>query len=779
VLGLGFAFAKPQEVFAANGANFNPGNIMSDAVMSNYNSMSAWDIQNFLNNKVPVCDTNGTGPYAGTTKAAYGTAHGASPPYICLKDYSENGISAAQIIWNKAQEFRINPAVILVLLQKEQGLITDDWPWPVQYRSATGYGCPDSTPGVCDSQYYGFTNQVHWANTLFRRILDQSSTWTNYYPPGVRRIYFNPNAGCGYTDVNIQNLATSALYNYTPYQPNAAALNNLYGTGDGCSAYGNRNFWRDYSDWFGSPTGQPYSWQIVGQTPGSGSLTLRAGEAATLDISARNTGTATWTNSGNNPVRLGTWPADRASPFAVQNNWEWYNRPTTMRESSVSPGGVGAFVFIIQAPSTPGTYVERFNLVAEGAAWMNDVGQAFTINVIPGNLSGSILSNTLPSNIVTDGTANATITVQNNGTTPWYNSGNFPVNLGTYNPRDRSSEFYTSGWLSPNRSARLQEGVVAPGQTGTFTFPIKAPHSPGLRLESSSLVAEGLGWFNQAIDKNINVQGTHTWSVESQAAYTNSSKSTAVDLNNLSPGQTAWLVVQARNTGTGTWQKTGSNPVLLGTEGPKDRNSRYFTSGTWLSPNRAATLNENSVAPDAVGTFEFPITVPAGGGSFNERFNLVAEGLAWFNDAGQSFSTTVKNGYQLAIAEQYAYTDSSKTTPVDLGNLTPGQTFYFGIKVRNTGTATWFKTGNFPMRLGTSRPLDHNGQYYHSSWLSQNRVVGISETSVAPNAVATFEATYRAPNTPGNYQEYLLPVIDGLTWLNDIGIYVPAVVNSP
>ncbi|MFZ1523014.1 MAG: hypothetical protein WAS94_03260, partial [Candidatus Saccharimonadales bacterium] len=38
----------------------------------------------------------------------------------------------------------------------------------------------------------------------------------------------------------------------TPYRPNQAALNNLYGTGDGCSAYGNRNFWRFYTDWFGS-----------------------------------------------------------------------------------------------------------------------------------------------------------------------------------------------------------------------------------------------------------------------------------------------------------------------------------------------------------------------------------------------------------------------------------------------------------------------------------------------------------------------------------------------
>ena len=51
----------------------------------------------------------------------------------------------------------------------------------------------------------------------------------------------------------LANAATAALYYYTPYQPNAAALANLYGTGDSCSAYGNRNFWRLYRDWFGDP----------------------------------------------------------------------------------------------------------------------------------------------------------------------------------------------------------------------------------------------------------------------------------------------------------------------------------------------------------------------------------------------------------------------------------------------------------------------------------------------------------------------------------------------
>jgi hypothetical protein len=52
--------------------------------------------------------------------------------------------------------------------------------------------------------------------------------------------------------VYIQNQATANLYYYTPYQPNAASLRAGYGEGDGCSTYGNRNFYQYFNDWFGS-----------------------------------------------------------------------------------------------------------------------------------------------------------------------------------------------------------------------------------------------------------------------------------------------------------------------------------------------------------------------------------------------------------------------------------------------------------------------------------------------------------------------------------------------
>lgn len=232
-------------------SGWNAGNIIDDGVFINKNSMSPQAIQSFLQSKVPTCDTWGTQPseFGGGTRRQWAEARGYSAPFTCLKDYSENGKSASQIIYDVSQEFSINPQVLIVLLQKEQSLVTDTWPLSVQYRTATGYGCPDTAP--CDSQYYGLTNQLTWAARMFRAIMNNSPTWYTPYVLGNNYIQYNPDAGCGGSTVNIQNRSTQALYNYTPYQPNQGALNAGWGTAP-CGAYGNRNFYLYFINWFGT-----------------------------------------------------------------------------------------------------------------------------------------------------------------------------------------------------------------------------------------------------------------------------------------------------------------------------------------------------------------------------------------------------------------------------------------------------------------------------------------------------------------------------------------------
>lgn len=244
--------SSTEEVGAANVANFDPGYIISDYQMGNYTSMNETEIQRFLKSKNHCNDTN-IGKYTVGEKVSYfsesmppRTWHISNGHFVCLADEDFNGESAAHIIYRAAQDYEINPQVLIVLLEKEQSLITDTFPHSGQYRSATGYGCPDTA--ACSSKYYGFKNQVRNAAALFRTVLDGG--WTNY-PLGNNYVQYNPSASCGGTIVNIRNLATSALYRYTPYQPNAATLG---GWNDGCNAYGNLNFYKLFEDWFGGIT---------------------------------------------------------------------------------------------------------------------------------------------------------------------------------------------------------------------------------------------------------------------------------------------------------------------------------------------------------------------------------------------------------------------------------------------------------------------------------------------------------------------------------------------
>lgn len=264
---LGF---MPQHVSALSGADYKAGRVADDSIFFNSSTMNAAQVQQFLASKVPSCDTYGTQMYNSTqTRAQYGTSKGYPAPYTCLKDYSqatpsmnaETGLcnnfyggdrTAAQIIVDVSAACGINPQTLIVLLQKEQSLITDSWPWSNQYTKATGFACPDTAP--CDPNYAGFFYQVYSAARQFKKYNRDASTY-NYRAGRNNTIQYNPNAGCGGSSVYIENQATAGLYVYTPYQPNQAALNNLYGTGDSCSAYGNRNFWRMFNDWFGPTTG--------------------------------------------------------------------------------------------------------------------------------------------------------------------------------------------------------------------------------------------------------------------------------------------------------------------------------------------------------------------------------------------------------------------------------------------------------------------------------------------------------------------------------------------
>ena len=243
--------ATPAQAYTLNPADFNPGLIISDTEFYDDNAMTEAEIQAFLNAKIPNC-TNGkclTVLRQDTVSRPATVIDALRPgsPALCSAYTGGTGETAARIIFKVQKACRISAKAILVTLQKEQGLVTSTAPSDTKLKIAMGMGCPDTAR--CDSFYFGFFNQVYYGASQLRRYSNPASMY--YRAPGsTASIGFHPNASCGSSRVVIANLATNALYRYTPYQPNAAALANLWGTGNSCSAYGNRNFWRNYNSWF-------------------------------------------------------------------------------------------------------------------------------------------------------------------------------------------------------------------------------------------------------------------------------------------------------------------------------------------------------------------------------------------------------------------------------------------------------------------------------------------------------------------------------------------------
>ncbi len=164
-------------------AEFNPHFIIADEELTDYNSMNLDQVQKFLEEK-------------GSPLAKY------IDPNIRM--------TASQIIYDNARLNRVNPRYILVLLQKEQSLITDSNPSQDQYNWATGYGicdsCSKSDPNL--QKYKGFAMQV-----------DRGAGGTRFYFDNPDK--FKYQTGETYTiddaKITIKNDATRALYTYTPH----------------------------------------------------------------------------------------------------------------------------------------------------------------------------------------------------------------------------------------------------------------------------------------------------------------------------------------------------------------------------------------------------------------------------------------------------------------------------------------------------------------------------------------------------------------------------------
>lgn len=787
------ALGVPKTAAAVSGSEFNAGRIIDDSIFFDSGTMTVADIQNFLNAKVPTCDTQGSQIYSGsTTRGTYGTSRGYPPPYTCLKSFSEsvparapetglcNGIAggnktSAQIVYEVAQSCGVNPRILLVMLQKEQGLVTDDWPWSIQYRSATGYGCPDTAP--CDSDYYGFFNQVYVAARAFKYYAAHPADF-NYRAGHDNFILYNPNTACGGANVFIQNQATANLYIYTPYQPNQAALNNLNGLGDSCSSYGIRNFWTMFHDWFGYTNGPGYEFVDAINPP---SIIL-PNDVVHADIRIRNRTGTTWYGDGHVPAGQ---HAMRLAMFGYQNNpygnpadpnWLGTRNQLRMQESSVPDGGVATFNLTYKAPfGQVNGYFGQFVPVFDGAGFLPYIGLSFTTSTPTPVYGYSLVSSTgINATLPTNFTQAASYTVKNTGNIVWWNESNKPIGaaplrLFTVGPSYHTSVFYdSSSWLANNQVA-LTNGRVWPGEQGTFNFNIKTPAANGTAGEWFGLMLDGATPY--PYDTQL------SW-IMNVADYSFTPVSTDIPAQ-LVQGQKYTAKVIVKNTGVGTWYADGNtpqgtNPVRLMTAGYRPYPLANTDSSMWIGNNQVK-MTTAQVAPGQNAEFDFDIIAPytAVASNFND-FRIVLDGLMIMPGSIQA-PTTVP-------ARSGSYTTVTGGVYPALTPLSPGQVATGKLVVKNNTNFVWYSDSGKPSFFrGGSLRIVMNNPYYRASpfgnladtaWLNTTNQITMSTPVVNPGENAEFTYTWKAPATPGSYTDHFGLVLDGYQILPDIGMQI-------
>ncbi len=205
---------------------------------------------------------------------------------------------------------------------------------------------------------------------------------------------------------------------------------------------------------------------------------LLAGHTNLVTVRMVNRGTTTWRAADQ--YFLGSInPAD---------NLIWgFNRVSL--SAAVAPGQTAAFHFEIVAPLVPGGYDLQWQMTREGRGFFGQPSSNASIAVLlpvnPGN-AAAFDSQIVPTFMTTGGTALASITLRNTGTTTWTEATRH--RLGSFNPVDNAN------W---NIRRVFLRNSVPPGASYTFTFSIRAPSTPGSYSFQWMMVQEAVGRFEQ------------------------------------------------------------------------------------------------------------------------------------------------------------------------------------------------------------------------------------------------------------------------------------------
>ena len=235
----------------------------------------------------------------------------------------------------------------------------------------------------------------------------------------------------------------------------------------------------------------------------------------------------------------------------------------------------------------------------------------------------------------------------------------------------------------------------------------------------------------------------------------------------IAPGTSTTLTVKFQNTGTATWQKgVAGKQANLGLNGDTLTFASLGMNDGWLSANRLATTSEATVSPGQTGTFTFNVRAPMTPGTYRLPLRPVIDGVTWMEDQGVYMVVVSASSYHSRWVSQSPY------PTLRAGEISAPLTITF----TNAGSSSWVKgVLGQEARLGVNLD-DVTWAALGVSWPYASRVAIQTEATVGSGQNATFTFQVKAPAMPGVYSIHLRPVIDGVTWMEDEGVFLVVTV---
>jgi len=322
------------------------------------------------------------------------------------------------------------------------------------------------------------------------------------------------------------------------------------------------------------------------------------------------------------------------------------------------------------------------------------------------------------------------VTLINSGTDTWTAAGSTPVHL-SYHWYDAAGAIAV--WDGARTLLALD---VAPGASATVTASIVLPAQPASYSLRLALVKEGVAW----------VAPSAPYPVQAKPAY--QATFGAPTIPSFLTGGTYSISVPVTNSGTVSWNSTGANLVDLSYHWHDAAGNTVVWDGT-------RTALSADVAVGASTTVSLQVTAPPTAGTYTVSFDLVREGVSWFQFLG---GAPLRATASVAAATYAASYTIAATTSVFLG-----ESRTLPVTVINSGNIAWNAAGANPIDVAY-HILDASGRVV--VWDGARTPLG---TDLLPNQSRTLNVAYTAPGVIGSYTLSIDAVREGLSWFSGLG----------